>query len=350
MSEAPQGLEQFAKPERQSSIVSTEVTQYESGIPLKGWESVNAALDTFASGKSRGSRATEQHQLKAIGESYGGFAAAFYSLEAPHMGGGGNSFVKRMLEEAQPSVASRGRWSRSYDYDGQGSFFKTTVDINRVGKEDNYILQLNAAYVGNQVEEGLAENLGVERGVSWKNVEVVFEPEGNQFKIDFEQVAGKLTDVVGELQPSSTKAGEKKTGLAGIFGSRGGKRGTEVSGKTIAEQLMRVDKYGDSEGPFVLGTKDGVEVTVGLGRAGRRFEWKDGVKSEDKWRADGAVITGPLDTDYRDESKLIPPSISISIRPQSEDKYSRLPAVDPKVKATMNDLTQRISSAFSPGK
>ena|SRR3989344_9484648 len=316
--------EQTAGQERRTEVTGVEVTQYESGIPLKGWESVRNALDIFASGASRGSRATEQHQMKAVGESYGGLGLAFYAIASPHMQGSGSSFVEQMLKEAEPSVKSRGSWSRSYDYDGQGSFFKTTVEVNKVGKEDGYLLQLNAAYVGNQVEEGLAETLGAERGLSWKNVAVEFEPEGTQFKIDFDQVAEKLRGVVATLD---TKA-------------------RSITGKDIVAHLMKTDKYGESEGPFVLGVKDGVEVTVNLGRVGRRFEYSQGKRSEDRWHVEGATITGSLDTDYRDETKFMPPSISVSMHPKSEDKYNRLPAVDPKMKATMNGLASEIATAF----
>jgi hypothetical protein len=109
---------------------------------------------------------------------------------------------------------------------------------------------------------------------------------------------------------------------------------------------MKINQFGESEGKFVLGVKDGVEVTVGLGRVGRRFEYNQGHKSEDRWHVEGATITGPLDTDYRDETKFVPPSISISMHPRSEEKYNRLPAVDPKMKATMNGLASGIAAAF----
>lgn len=322
MTEVPVNNEGQIGHER-SAVTGVEVTQYESGIPLKGWDSIKNALNIFASGASRGSRATEQHQIKAIGESYGGFGAAFYAIAAPHMRGD-SSFVEEMLKEAEPSVKSRGRWSRSYDYDGQGSFFKTTVEVNRGDKADGYILQLNAAYVGNQVEEGLAEALGVERGLSWKNVAVEFEPEGTQFRIDFDQVSQRLQGVAATLDT----------------------RAKSISGKDIVAHLMKTDRYGESEGPFVLGVKDGVEVTVNMGRVGRRFEYSQGKKSEDRWHVEGTTITGPLDTDYRDETKFVPPSISVSMHPKSEERYNRLPAVDPKMKTTMNGLANDIAAAF----
>jgi hypothetical protein len=323
MGEIPTGQEeQRGQPERKPAIIGVEVSQYKSGIPLKGWDSVKAALDVFASGRARGSRATEQHQLKAVEESYGDFAAAFYTIATPHMRESGSSFVEEMLKEAKPAVDDRGSWNRHYDYDGVGSFFKTSVEITRVEGTDGYILQLNAAYVGNQVEEGLAEVLGAERGLSWKNVTVQYEPEGTQFRIDFDQVAERLQGVAREL-------GVKK-----------------LTGKAITEQLMMVNRWGDSEGPFVLGKKNGVEVTLGFGRVGRRFEYQQSQRSEDRWHLDGLTISGPLDTDYSDESKIVPPSLSISIRPESKDRYSRQPAVKPEQKAFMNDLAEKIAAAF----
>ncbi len=306
MTENPVGGEkQVNQVERMPAITGVEVTQCESGIPLKGWDSVKGALYVFAKGCSPGRMATES---------------------IPYIEGGEESFVDAMLEEAQPAVESRGHWHRHYDRVGAVSFYKTQVDINRVSK-GGYVLQLNAAFVGNQVEEGLAETLDVERGLLWKNVAVQFEPEGDQFRINFDEVAERLRGVVASL--------DKKA-----------KRG-EIVGRDIVDHLMKVNEWGNSVGPFVLGRKDGVEVTVGLGRVGRRYEYQEWEKSEDRWQVDGATISGPLGTDYLDETKFVPPSISISLRPKNKDRYSILPAVDPKAIATMHELAELITEAFN---
>src|SRR3972149_6491373 len=68
-------------------IIGVGVNEYRLGIPLKDWESVKAALNIFASGASKGSRATERHQLKAVGDSFGGEGLAYYGLMAPHFKG-----------------------------------------------------------------------------------------------------------------------------------------------------------------------------------------------------------------------------------------------------------------------
>ena len=342
MAEIPTGGKEVApKPaERETVITGVEVSEYQSGIPLKGWESVENALRTFSSGAPRASRSTESHQMKAVAESQGAFATGFYTIAAPHLKGGA-SFVDQMLEEAKRGTESQGRWHRSYDYDGVGSFFKTTVEVDQVKGTDGYILKLNAAYVGTEVEEGLAEHLGVERGLSWKNVTVGLEPVGDQFRADFEDVVRRLDGVIDYLNLPA-EAGKKSK----LPWKKGKEEPGRITGKDVVQQFLITDRYGDSGDPFILGSKDGIEVTIGMGRVGRRFEWQKGEKSEDRWHADGAVLTGPLDTDYRDETKLVPPSISISIRPESEDRYSRMPIVDPEKKELMADLAERVAKSF----
>lgn len=83
-----------------------------------------------------------------------------------------------------------------------------------------------------------------------------------------------------------------------------------------------------------------------MGRVGRRFEWSNGQRSEDKWQVKGSTIKGPLDTDYSDETKFVPPTISVAARPFSKERWNKLPTVDPKIKATMNNVISMTATAF----
>lgn len=313
------------------NITGVEISEYRCGIPLLGWDSVKGALNAFANGASKKSRATEKNQLQAIGEEMGGFAMAFYGVFAPHLQGSGNQFVEEMLQRAEPSIKKHGCWEHHYDYDGMGSFFKTTVDIKTLPEQkDAYLLELHAAYVGKEVEDGLAEYLGVEQGLQWKNVKVGLAPEGNQFKIDFDPVAEKLQPIIAEL-----------------FQLKGSKR---ITGIDVANYFMTVNEYKEQAYNFVLGIKDGVEVVLNLGEVKRRFEHRNGKVVADNWSQKESVISGLLgrDYNYEDETKLAPPSFIISIHRFSNEKYNRLPVVDPAMKATMNDLANKIASLFTP--
>ena len=308
-------------------IIGVGVNEYRLGIPLKDWESVKAALNIFASGASKGSRATERHQLKAVGDSFGGEGLAYYGLMAPHLKGPGSAFVGQMLQEAEPVIESRGFWSRSYDYDGPGSFFKTTVEIKRLPEQEGaYLLELNAAYVGKDVEDGLAETLGVEQGLQWKSVDVRFEPEAFGFRIDFGEVARRLQGVYAELQTTEKPA---------------------LTGRDILKTLLEIDpdRLSDST-PFVLGVKDGIEVTLNLGRVGDRFDRRQDSKTP-LWGLEDSVLTGRLAEKWGEEGKFDDPSIVITVRRFSKREFDRLPALDPAMKARMNDLASKIASAFS---
>jgi hypothetical protein len=308
------------------SITGVETTEYRSGIPLQGWESVASALNTYSKGGSRSSRVTRNDLEKNIVEMGGGLGLGLLFLSQ----GPRSDFVEDMLDEAKAEVDSRGRWERHYDYDGQGVFHKTTVEVKRLFDiKDGYLLGLSAAYVGKAVEDGLAETLGVEQGLQWKSVHMGLTPEGsNQFRINFDQVIDRLQPVVADLaQPKGRN---------------------RVSGMVVANYLMGTTEWREQARDFVLGFKDGVEVTLDLGRVERRFDYKNGNLIADNWKQEGPVLTGLLDTDYEDETKFVPPSFVVSMRRVSKEKWDRLPAIDPQMKATMNDLADRIATAFKP--
>ena len=144
-----------------------------------------AALNIFASGRSREAGATQDNLLGEAQKAGGDLAALLVLAASSRVDR--NLFVTDMLAEAKSALDERGRWNRSYDYDGFGtSFLNTSVDIQKLpGAEDGYLLGLNAAYVGKEVEDGLAEALGVEQGLTWKVVTAVLEPEGERFRIDW---------------------------------------------------------------------------------------------------------------------------------------------------------------------
>lgn len=60
----------------------------------------------------------------------------------------------------------------------------------------------------------------------------------------------------------------------------------------------------------------------------------------------GHHIYFPIAESYSDEGGLEVPSLTISIKPYSEDRYDRLPVIDPEMKATMSDLIEKVAAAF----
>ena len=119
-------------------ITKVSVEHYDRGIPLKGWDSVKAALNLYASGRTDGSRATEENQVNAIAQSSGAMGLGLYQIVAPHMQGAGNQFVENMLKEAKSALKRDDRWQRHYDYDGMGVFFKTSVEISILDRKEEH--------------------------------------------------------------------------------------------------------------------------------------------------------------------------------------------------------------------
>lgn len=308
-----------------NKITRVEVTESHSGIPLLGWESVSNALNTFSTGKSRSSKVT-RNDLERNAIQKGGPIGLFLVMATTE---DRSSFVERMLQEAKAGVDSRGRWERHYDYDGQGVFHKTSVGVQRLPElKDGYLLELNAAYVGKEVEDGLAETLGIEQGLQWKSVEVGLTPEGNQFKIDFTQVVYRLQSVT--------------TGLTQPKGRQ------RISGLDVANYFMSTNEWAEPATNYVLGLQDEIEVTLNLGRVASRFEYSHGKIAADNWRQEKSVISGHLEKDYEDKTKFISPSLVVLMKRFSKERYDRLPIIDPKMKATVNSLAERVADTFRP--
>ncbi len=301
-----------------TSVVGSENCR---GIPLKGWDSVRAALQAYSEGKARGARATSNHQAEAI-EQMGGGLAVGLMLYAGALAGSPDAFVERMLNEAETAIRRNGRWNRHYDYDSQGNFFKTTVEIElRDKKEDIYVLNVHAAYVGDAPEQGLADFLGVPRTLLSKSVVITTEPlDASRFAFDFSQ----------------------------IYEGIGGLLGLDANvGQQIAEHMMSGDQFDGPKG-FVLKEDGDVRVTLSLGRVERRFVHEGDRKFRDTWRRDGSIVIGLLDESYEDRSKKEAPTfvITVSQKPTDENQYGYTPVWDAELRQRITTLADEIGKAM----
>lgn len=140
----------------ESKITNVETADYRRGIILDSPEEFAQALAIYNGGSVEGARATQNNLMDAVGNAGGGMGAGLLL-----MGGmiNADGFTERLTQEALSELQSNGRFHRSFDYDAMGTnFFKTTVNGKQVG--DKYVLELNAAYVGSEPENKLAETLG----------------------------------------------------------------------------------------------------------------------------------------------------------------------------------------------
>ncbi|MDP2642207.1 MAG: hypothetical protein Q8P21_02865 [bacterium] len=302
-----------------TSVIGSESCR---GIPLKGWDSVKAALQAYSEGKAQGARATTNHQLDAVGQGpHGGMAVAL-TLFAGVLAGRPDEFVERMLKQAEPAVRKNGHWGAHYDYDAMGTnFFKTSVDIDLRDKEnDIYVLKINAAYVGDEPEQGLADFLGVPRTLLSKSVVITTEPLNEmQFAIDFSELYIRA----GFLLCLDSEAGHK-----------------------IAAQMMTGDRY-SSPPSFVLKDDGDVRVTVSLGRVQSRYRHDGNGSSLDTWKTDGSILIGFLDHSYEDRSKKEPPTFVITVsKKQNEEERGYSPVWDAELRSKIVNLADKIGKAM----
>jgi len=302
-------------------ITNVTVEHYNRGIPLKGLDSLKVALSLYASGRTSDSRATEENQLNAIAESSGALGLGLYLVGAQHMQGTDDLFVKNILEEAEATLKDRDNWKRHYDYDGMGVFFKTSVEITVLDrKEDLYMLEICAAYVGNKPEAGLAEELGIPRALRRYSVIVEVKPEDEtHFAFDFEEVLRALD---GVLKTNSLK------------------------GKRIVKHFISGDRYSDSKPRQIFSNKN-ISVTVGPGCVEHRFVYDKPGEARDTWTVEGSVLHGLLDSSYEDESKKEPPTIVLTITNAKQDRFGYgQPIWDADLKHKIDILSNQIAEAM----
>jgi len=233
-----------------------------------------------------------------------------------------NDFVEELLTEAMMGIKSGGLWEHHYDYDGGGVFIKTTVRIQLLDqKRDLYNLELYAAYVGDEPEKGLAEQIGIPRNLLWSCVTVHIEQQdAMHFSFDFEQLLGKL----GTVFPNMV-----------------------LRGKDVASMFMNSDWTGDVKPVVIYGDKI-LEVSVAPGRIERRFVYEHHQK-QDTWTINGAILGGLLDLSYEDKNRREPPTIVITVKSSKKDEFgSSCPIWDESQKKQVLEMTEQIAGALKP--
>lgn len=170
---------------------------------------------------------------------------------------------------------------------------------------------------------------------------------GSTFRIAFDAVANRLRPLYEELDPAPTpdSRGFMQILPDVVIGEQPAKK-PEFTGETIVRTLLATAEHSNGTNPIVLGIKDGVKVSLKLGIVGDRCNWRNGNRSEELWKVEGDVLSGPLAESYSDNGGLEAPSLIVSIEPYSEDEYGRLTVIDPQMKVTMNRLAKRVVAAF----
>lgn len=302
-------------------VTNVTVDHYSRGIPLKGWKSVRIALLTYSKGQTASSRATQDNQVAAMTQVGGAMGLGIYAL-FEQARGPESSFVMEMLKEAESALKNRDSWARHYDYDGVGIFHKTSVDISILDrKEDLYMLEISAAYVGTQPEIDLAEQLGIPLALQRYSVIVQVESEDEtHFAIDF-----------GQIMPAISKlyANNKRD-----------------SGQEIASHFMSGDKYHDPK-PWPLYIDEKTSFTLAPGRVEQRFVYEKPGEPIDTWENEGSILRGLLDTSYEDRSKKVPPSFVLTLTNKQTDYLGHSkPIWDEKFKRNIEILSGQIADAM----
>lgn len=289
--------------EKNLEIASISTTEYRRGIPLQNdLKKLAQALDTFEYG---------------VGEAS--------EKEGPYSTNPFIDGIVRGVEKAQSN--GREKWSKSYDYDGQGRFYKTSVDVDFDKQNEALILRLYAAYVGDKVEEKLAKNLGVERAVSSMCVKIELPEMADQdLKVPLEQRQSFHLDcapLANAINSTLERFSDKKS---------------EIKPEDLVNAFMKKSKDNEDEGSFTVSLGSGMSLTLDI-NGGYRFVYPTDEKGwenlVDTRKAEGTEIVLPFPTgsdidepvtDYSEERKQIKNyTLTMSIRRESESEYSRLP-------------------------
>lgn len=275
-------------------IIGSRVVECRRHIPLKGWESVENALNLYASGQTAGSHDPEKVTIKALGRDPSpgaGLGVAMFVVAGAKNRSNTNGMVSTMLTEAKKALVSRTEWSKSYDYDGMGTpFFKAGVAIDVIDrKAEMFALGIWAAYVGDKPEAGLAAHLGIPRLLA--RVSVAIETEklpGDRFEFDFDVILSKLKPLFPEKR---------------------------LEGARVVAALMECDPEGGDGVRIELGAIDGFTLTLRPGNVERRWCYTRSGKRE-TWSVAGSTLSGELARDYeaKDENSKATPTLVIDVQ------------------------------------
>jgi hypothetical protein len=296
------------------------VEHYDRGIPIEGWENVRKALYLYAAGTPKSGRET-RHNFENNLEKVGVLALGMLFLTEASSGLRPNDFVDEMLSEAKACLQTSDNWEEHYDYNGQGYFHKTSVHIEVLDREKElYLLELNAAYVGDKPEAELAEYLGIPRALRYYTVKVQTEPKDKtHFAFDFEKIVRALDGLL---------------------------KANTFTGKKIVEYFMGGDRYNVSKG-YPLYMDDDFRIDLELDKVERRFNYRGG-NLIDTWKARGSVLKGLLYASYStDGPKKLPPSFCLRLSSSSVDRYGlNLPIYDADIKDKLDIKAHAIEDAF----
>lgn len=320
-------------------IVSIHTAEYRGGIPIlnNDFNALARALEIYAEGVGPASNVTRDDYLRTARTSFN-VALHFltnpqYTEASPVKPGkkyeySSNPFINDIVKKVREAYDDKkiNGWSRSYDYDGQGRFHKTSVSVDFDRTNNALILRLYAAYVGDRVEKELATALGIERGVGSmvltarlpdmpdQDLAVPLE-QRPRFRLDCTPLAAIVNSVIRthtNLKPFSPE--------------------------DLALAFMKKNKFNEDEGRFTVGLGDDLALTLEI-HGGYRFVFPSGKRGwenlVDTRIVKGSILELPFPTgpdvdkplmDYSNPPKQIRNySLEAVVHRESEDKYSRLP-------------------------
>ena len=289
---------------------------YVSGFLFKNFEEVKAAMYIYLYGT--GISDTEKNVIQEGGP-------IMFALMNIAQSSGEDMFLKRMYDNLSSSFISEGRGMVDYDWDGIGPFHKTSVTIVRANNRKvkkpllhPIVLTMNAAYVGNDCEKKLAEELKVQRGTVKETAVIEFEAEKENAIIDFSYLAEQLN----------------KTGFV----------------KTTAEKLFNAFLPKKEWGNHFQYTLDIINTNLELNIYAPFGSLEDPIDHSTKkstFSVDGLQLTAKRFVNkYTEDPKDYPFSLSFSVSQKSIEERNTLPIFDKELKLKMIEIRDTVASVF----
>jgi len=310
-----------------SRIVGVEKEDYMRGIILDSPEDLAQAFIVYNGGSVEGARATQNHDLDAIGEDHGSMAVGIALLGGAVLCSDTDAFATKLAEEAIFELKSSKRFHKGFDYTFN-NFQKTSVDVRKVG--DKYVLELSAAYVGSKPENRLAETLGKPMAL------VHSSAKGRLNVVDNLWFNVNLEDVLKNLPiPNDWHKRDYK--------------------KTINNLAQYIASGGYSgEEPEITFEHEGQKFSLNIGLDTDRYLRPEGGRYDSNYmQARGKFIVGGAWTTWDEEGnklvepRVVTPSIVLSVF-QPGEKYLRPPAVIPKEMTAIKNARDYLIDIITP--
>lgn len=246
------------------------------------------------------------------------FDLGLVMMEVTRSTGAASNFLDSLFADIERTLATYHVFTTSYEYEGVGPFYKSSLWVWKAGDEGFIYSMCAANTLSEQIEGPLAQSLCTERCIASVVVMIRGESVGTSFRFDLGDICARVNEALSlTLDPDAV----------------------------VAELMTEADADYAPPKMTLASLDEGLELRCRMRDTGYTH-----LKDDNRtlaYHADGTVITGPLGKDYSEQEPngFAIPLIDLEIR-MAGDPYSTW-ILDPVARSLAREIAGQLQLAFS---